>query len=93
MGSIFTTGQVPTFSKEQQKMRKAAWKPHSSRVEVVAPGSVVTVYRSPKAQAEYDARMAAEAQAKAEKKAAALAKAAATRAAKKAAKTKGKGKA
>jgi hypothetical protein len=93
MGSIFATGQVPTFSKEQQKMRKAAWKPHTSRAEVVAPGSAVAVYRSPKAQAEYEARVAAEAQAKAEKRAATLAKMAATRAAKKAAKAKVKAKA
>ena len=90
MASIFNTGLVPSFTKEQQKVRRAAWKPNSARVKLAASGDAVAVYRSPKAQAEYDARMVAEAQAKAEKRAAALAKAAATRAAKKAAKTKGK---
>ena len=90
MASIFNTGLVPSFTKEQQKVRRAAWKPNSARIKLVASGDAVAVYRSPKAQAEYEARVAAEAQAKAEKKASALAKAAATRAAKKAAKTKGK---
>lgn len=90
MGSIFAAGQVPTFSKEQQKVRKAAWKPNSAHAAVANPGPAVAVYRSPKAQAEYEARVAAEAAAKAEKRAATLARMAATRAAKKAAKTKAK---
>lgn len=92
MASIFATGIVPTFSAEQTAIRRAAWKPSTSRLALQVNGEAAVVYRSPKAQAEYEARIAAEAAAKAEKKAAALAKSAATRAANKAAKTKAKAK-
>lgn len=82
MGSIFATGKAPVFSKEQQKQRKLAWKPNSAHQKANEDGEGIVLYRSPKAQAEYEARLAAEAQAKAEKRAATLAKMAATRAAK-----------
>ena len=83
MASIFNTGVAPSFSKEQRKERRLAWKPSSIRekMHTCAPG--VVVFRSEKAQAERDAR---EAQ-KAAEKAAIAAERAAVAAAKKQAKT------
>ena len=86
MASIFTTGNIPVFSDEQKAIRIAAWKPNSARLKSEQNEDAVVLFRSPKAQAEYDARIQAAAEAKAEKRAATLAKMAATREAKKAAK-------
>lgn len=90
MASIFNTGSIPAFSKEQQKIRRAAWKPNSARIEAHESSEPVTVYRSPKAEAERRARLEAEVAAKAAKRAETLAKMAATREAKNKAKAKSK---
>ena len=91
MASIFTTGGIPTFTKEQQKIRRLAWKPNTSRTKAAEAAPAVTVFRSEKAQAEFEAREAAKAAEKVAKRQAAFEKAAATRAAN--AKTKAKSKA
>lgn len=89
MASIFNTGSVPSFSKEQQKIRRAAWKPSTVRLAMQQSAPAVTVFRSEKAEAEYQARLQMEAAEKAAKvearkaaQVAGRAKAAATRAAK-----------
>lgn len=64
MASIFNVGNVPTFTKEQKKIRRLAWKPNTMRLKMQASGPVF-VTRSPKAQAEYEAREAAKAAEKA----------------------------
>ena len=88
MASVFNTGVAPSFTKEQQKVRRTAWKPNSARMKMQVSGSAVTVYRSPKAQAEFEAKQAQVAMEKAARRMAAVEKAKATRAANAKAKTK-----
>lgn len=90
MASIFNTGVAPSFTKEQQKIRRAAWKPNSVRLKLHAAAQGVVVYRSPAAQAEFEARTAAAAAEKAARRAAAVEKSKATRAANAKAKAKSK---
>lgn len=87
---MFTNRTPAEKTPEQKKIANAAWKPSKTRLAMQQSGEAVTVYRSPEAQAAYDAKVAAAAAEKAARKAAGIAKRAATLAAKKAAKTKAK---
>ena len=86
MASIFNTGLIPTFTKEQQKTRRAAWKPNSVALKMKQSGSAVTVYRSPERQAEWEAEQNAIAAEKLARKMAGIEKRRATLAAKKSSK-------
>lgn len=46
MASVFTSGLVPTFTKEQTKMRRTAWKPSTARLKMQKSGPVTVVFRS-----------------------------------------------
>ena len=85
---MFTNRTPAVQTPEQKKISSTAWKPSKNRVAMQQSGDCVTVYRSPEAQAAYDAKIAAATNEKAERKAAGIAKRAATLAAKKAAKAK-----
>lgn len=59
MASIFVNAKAAVLTKEQKKVRRAAWKPSKARAEMQMSGTTVVIFRSPKAQAEHDARVAA----------------------------------
>lgn len=85
---MFTNRTPAEQTPEQKKISSAAWKPAKSRIAMQQSGEAVVVYRSPEAQAKYDAKVAAEAAEKLARKEAGAAKRRATLAAKKAAKAK-----
>lgn len=79
---MFTNRTAAEKTPEQKKISSAAWKPAKSRIAMQQSGECVSVYRSPEAQAKYDAKIAAAEAEKQARKEAGAAKRRATLAAK-----------